>query len=194
MILVLTDENKVEITNKALEIKDFKVLWKYYNERQEGHDKAVAAFSILYWMYFFDSHFLQDYEDVDERYKAVQQFVYMGEEIDKIGIMEKAMGTYQELMDREQVAMYVVMKNNIDKIKDYAKHMVLGKPSRGKKADPKDTVPDTLENVVTFAEFQSVNNSLPEHEERLRKFKERLLLHMKSEVDIYGGGEKGAYE
>jgi len=39
-----------------------------------------------------------------------------------------------------------------------------------------------------------VNSSLPQQEEDLRKFKEKLQKHFKSEVDVYGGGETGAYE
>lgn len=194
MIVVLDENNKLILTEKALFIKDFRDLYNYYNKSLGGHDKAMAAFGIMYYMFFFDSPYLLDYPDEEERFKEVQKFVYKGEEISKIKLLEKAFETYKNLMDLEQVSLYLVMRNNVTKVKVYAENMVLGKKNTGGKKGEEDQIRDTTDIPVTFGEFQKVNSSLPNLEEELRLFKDRLMKFMKSSIDIYGGGEQGAYE
>lgn len=196
MIVFLNENNKLELTEKAMMIKDFRDLYYYYAVKLKNEDRAMAAFATLYFMHHFDSQFLVDYpNDLEQRFKAVQKFVYKGDEITKIKVYVQAEKTYLSLIDKEQTVLYVVMKRNVQKLKEYAENMVLIKSAGGSKEEiAEDVIKETLEVKVNWKEFNDINSSLPDQEEKLRKFKERLMEHFKSEVDIYGGGDTGAYE
>lgn len=193
MIVRLNENNTLELTEKAMFIKDFRDMYNYYSRKLNNEDRAMAAFAMMYYMYYFDSRFIIEYKDEKERFKAIKEFVYKGNEITEIKIFQKASETYQKLMDEEQTDLYVVMKANTYKLKEYAKNMVLIKPSHTGE-EVQDAISDAKEIYVSFSEFSKINLSLPEQEEGLRKFKERLQKHFKSEVDVYGGGDIGAYE
>lgn len=192
MIVVLNEDNRLELTDKAMMVKDFRELYNYYAGKLDNHNRAMAAFGVLYYMYYFDSHFLLDYPDESDRLKAVKAFVYLGGDISSTKVFKKACITYQDLMDQEQSANYVVMKRNVRKLREFAQAMVLIKEDEPADGEDRESVSTTVK--VRLKEFLETNSALPKQEEELRKFKERLQKHFNSQVDIYGGGTIGAYE
>ena len=198
MIVRLNDENKLELTEKAFIVRPFREMYNYYVGKLDNDDRAMAAFGVLYYMYYFDSQFLIKYPDEEERFKEVKKYVYRGEEISRIKVFEKAEEAYKELMDQEQTALYLVMKKNVDKLKDFAERMVLVKPQVKLEEDEDgNLVPKEDEEghiLVKLTDFMTTNSSLPKQEEELRAFRERLQQHFKNKMDVYGGGDLGAYE
>lgn len=197
MIVRLNEDNRLELSEKAMMVRDFRGLYKYYTDKLNDEERAMAAFGILYYMYFFDSQFLLDYpDDMDARLAAVKQFVYKGDKINTdTKVFRKAAETYCGMMDQEQSEAYVIMKGNFNKLKQYAKAMVLVQEDSPTEGEAREDVAPISQGIrVTFKEFTSVNASLPDQEKALNDFKSRLLQHFKSEIDIYGGGEMGAYE
>lgn len=196
MIIRLNENNVLELTEKAFFIQDFRALYNYYTQKLKNEDRAMAAFSVIYYMYYFDSRFLLLYEDEEERLKEVKKFVYKGDEITDIKVFRTASETYKSLMDEDQSALYVVMKKNVYKLKDFAENMSLVKVDNTatEEGDAPDTLVDIKGVYVTYKDFAAINSSLPQQEDALRKFKEKLQRHFKSEVDVYGGGDLGAYE
>lgn len=201
MIITLNQDNKLELTDKAFIIRAFRELYRYYAEKLNSEDRAMAAFSIMYYMHFFDSRFLLEHpKDLKVRLAEVKAFVYMGDKVNtETKLFKAAEELYKTLMDEEQSSIYLVMKNNVKKMKDYAEAMVLVKENSAEATEEEiatDSLPLTTTNKikVTFKEFREVNASLPEQEEILRKFKDKLLQHFKGNIDIYGGGDIGAYE
>ena len=197
MIVTLNIDNKLELTDKAMQILDFRELYNYYAVKLNNEERAMAAFGVLYYMYYFDSRFLDLHEDETDRLKAVKEFVYKGSEITKIKVFAKAAETYKKLMDEEQTMNYVVMKANVKKLRDFAKAMVLMKDEEQQTQEEKENDVPAKKSTgikVRLKEFLETNSALPKQEEDLTKFKERLLKHFDSQVDIFGGGSTGAYE
>lgn len=196
MIVILNENNILELTEKAFFIKDFRDMHNYYSGKLKNNDRAMAAFAVMYYMYYFDSRFLLEFEDEKERMTHVREFVYKGNEVTDIKVFRTACETYKELMNEEQTSLYVVMKKNVTKLKDFAKDMTLVKVNNTNTEEGKadDTITDIKGTYVTYKDFLAINSSLPQQEEDLRKFKEKLQRHFKSEVDVYGGGAIGAYE
>lgn len=196
MIIRLNENNVLELTEKAFFIKDFRDMYNYYAGKLKNDDRAMAAFSVMYYMYYFDSRFLIEFEDEEERFKEVRKFVFKGDEIDTIKIYTAACETYKALMDEDQTSLYTVMKKNVYKLKDFASRMTLFKKAETptEEGEVPDTVVETSDVYVTYKDFVAINSSLPSQEDDLRKFKEKLQKHFKSEIDVYGGGVIGAYE
>jgi hypothetical protein len=193
MIIVLDENNTLQLTEKAFMIGDFRELYDSYKDQE----LAMAAFSIMYYMYHFGSHFLYDYFDEKERFKEVQKFVYRGTEItySKIKI---AMDTYRDLYDKESVSTYLIMKRNVDKLKIYASKMELIIPvtetedEEGNVRTEKKLDPEMV--YVDYKEFVAINSMLPKQQQDLELFENRLIESVKNQIDIYGGGDLGAYE
>lgn len=176
-------------------IADFRELYDSYKDPEVG----MAAFSIMYYMYHFKSHFLEDFPDEKERFKEVQKFVFKGTEVVWARI-KIALETYKSLYDKEAVSTYLIMKANVEKLKEYAKRMTLVRV-----AEPS---PDMQENgavvhsvvdpdgpiYVDFKEFIAVNSVLPKQQEELDKYESRIIESVKNQIDVYGGGMLGAYE
>jgi len=195
MIIRLNENNALELTEKAFIIKDFRDLYNYYTAKLNNEERAMAAFAVIYYMHYFDSRFLLEFKDLKERFKQVKAFVYKGDEINRIKIFDKAEKTYIKLMDEEQTGLYVVMKANVTKLKEYAADMTLIKVTTpNAEGDSEDTITEVQGNYVSYKDFTAINSSLPQQEEDLRKFKDRLQKHFVSEVDVYGGGSLGVYE
>jgi len=192
MLLRLDENNQLVITEKAYFVREFRELYDYYYKTLSNPERGQAAFGVLYYMFNFDSDFLFEYEDEAERLKAVKAFVYKGEEVTNIKVFKRAVERYKSLMDASQTKAYVVMKQNFIKLRDYASRIVLS-PVREDVSDP-DYDPLTAPIQVDYKEFSAVNTLLPKQEEELRKFKETLQKHMVNEIDVYGGGDLGAYE
>lgn len=178
-------------------IADFRELYDSYKDPEVG----MAAFSIMYYMYHFKSHFLEDFPDEKERFREVQKFVFKGTEVVWARI-KIALETYKSLYDKEAVSTYLIMKNNVEKLKQYAKRMTLVPVE-----EPSD-VPDIQEDgtvkpkitdpngpiYVDFKEFIAVNSVLPKQQEELDKYESRIIESVKNQIDVYGGGMLGAYE
>lgn len=194
MIVILNENNVLELTEKAMLIKSFRDLYNYYTVKLKDEERAMAAFGVLYYMYYFDSQYLIDYPDEEERLKAVKKFVYKGDQINQTKIYKEAVETYKGLMDEDQTSFYTVMKANTFKIKEYAEDMVLTTGANTGESENNDTDIPVKGVKVSFTEFIKVNSTLPEQEELLRKFREKLQRNFKSEIDIYGGGDIGEYE
>jgi len=198
MVVRLNEDNRLELTEKAFLVKPFRDMYNYYVGKLDNDDRAMAAFGVLYYMHYFDSPFLLNYPDEDERFKEVKKYVYRGEEITRIKVFAKAEEAYKEMMDQEQTALYVVMKENVNKLKDFAKRMVLVKPEVEIEEDEEGNpiIRESSNNAiyVKLSDFMTTNSALPKQEEELRHFRERLQQHFKQEMDVYGGGDIGAYE
>jgi len=192
MLIRLDENHKIIITEKAYFVKEFRDLYNYYYTKLKKPDRGIAAFGIMYFMYNFDSDFLADYEDEDERFEHVRKFVYFGEEVTRIKLFEAAVSRYKSLVENSQTYAYVVMKNNFKKLREYAKRITLVDP-RADTSDP-DYDPNTVDLFVDYKEFAAINTLLPKQEEELRRFKETLQKHITNEMDLYGGGSLGAYE
>lgn len=195
MLLYLDDSNNIRLTDKALSIRVFRSLYDYYTIKLNSEERAIAAFGVLYFMYYFDSKFLLEYEDEELRLQHVREYVHLGSEINDTKVFKEARDLYKELSNTVQVQTYLTMKKNISKLILYAQSMILHRPSVNADIMEGDEEPiqdDTV--LVDHKEFSAVNSSLPKQQEDLKKYKTTLILDMQEQIDVYGGGELGAYE
>ena len=182
MLLTLDESNNVVVTEKFLLIKDLRNLYEKYKDKP---DMVQVYFSILYYMYHFDSRFLWKYRD-DEvaRYNAIKGFVYKGRAGLKCDVMKKAMLTYKMLYNEESISLYLTMRDNLQKMREYMGKTVLIKP----KSDDQESI------LIDSKEMVMLNKGIPEQWTLLDKFEKDLMEYTKANLDIYGGGAVGVYE
>lgn len=191
MITFLDENNKLQLTEKALMIDAFAKVYRKFPDKE----LAMAHFSVMYFMYNFDSIFLRDYEVEKERIAAVKKFIDRGSEVAIDRTMRKALDVYREIYFDDTTSMYLVMRRNVDKLKDYADKMVLISPLATIDPDSEFVpLPGIDFILVESKEFTTINSILPKQQEELVKFETRLVSNTKTKIDIYGGGTKGAYE
>lgn len=190
-MLTFIDENgTIQLTEKALHIGPFRKLYDSVNP-----ELGVAYFAMMYYMYAFDSKFARTIEDESQRLKEVRKFVHLGDQLKVTRTTRKAMDMYKELYDDEAASMYTVMRDNVQKLKNYAKMMTLVNPNAVLEDGEAGLLIAGVDFVLVDAkEFMLVNNMLPKQEEELTKFEVQLQDTVKNKIDIYGGGQKGAYE
>lgn len=189
MILVLDENGTLQLTEKAYMISAFRIFYDSFEDK----DLAMAYFSFMYYMYGFDSFYLRHFTEEQKRIAEVKKFVHRGSEIKVSRPVRKVMDVYKELFTEEASAMYLVMRENLEKLKKYAAKMVLFDPNIDDEAQGillagKDYV------LVESKEFAQVNSLLPKQQEELDKFEVHLLQSVKNKIDVYGGGSLGAYE
>ena len=185
MILILDENGKVQLTEKAMMIKVFEELYNNFIDKE----LAIKHFAYLYFMYSFDSEFLSRYPSKTKRAKAVRAYISGGSRIRASPRLKAASDTYIKMQNDGAVGVYLALKVNIDKLKNYAERMILVPPIKD--------VPADLENtpiLVTSKEFSEVNLLLPKLQESLNKYKSDIHDLLKSKIAIYGGGARGAYE
>lgn len=189
MLLYLDDHNEVQLTEKILLIKDLKAL---YNKHKKNHEVAMAHFATMYYMYHFDSRFLWLYRnDEVTRLREVRKFVANGKDVKICNTMQRAMKTYKQLYGEESVSIYLTMKDGFEKYKKYLDRAVLVAPNP---AEIEHLPPEEQPFLIEAKELMALNKAIPEQWKMLDKFKRELEEFAKAEVDIYGGGELGAYE
>ena len=193
MIIYLDENSNPTLTDKAFMIKPFRVLFDEFRDKEV----AMAHFALMYYMYNFDSKFLREYDTEKARMGAVKKFIYKGSEVTQCKKLRTAMEAYKDIYADETAEMYLVMRRNVDKLKDYADKMVLIDPSASMAEDLK---PEFLPMsgvdfiLVDSKEFTTINMMLPKQQEELTKFETKLVENSKAKIDIYGGGTKGAFE
>jgi hypothetical protein len=188
MIVHLDENNTLQLTDKAYMIDTFRLLY----DSMQDKELALAYFAFMYYMYNFDSKFLRDIEEEQKRMGEVKKFIFRGADIKVSRIVRRAMDTYKEIFEDESVSMYLVMRKNVGKLKEYAGKMVLFDPNIT--GDTTILLPGMDYVLVDTKEFTSVNSLLPKQQEELDKFEAHLLQAVKNKIDIYGGGSLGAYE
>ena len=185
MIIYLDENSVLQLTAKAMMINAFRKIY----DSSADKDLVMSHFAVLHYMYYFESKFLREYEDEEKRLREVKKFVNRGNEVKVSREMRRALDLTKKIYSEDLCDMYVIMRNNVDKLKDYAQKMSLS---------PLDNDGQELEIgkfvLVDSKEFMSVNNMLPKQQEELSKFEVRLQEAAKNNIDIYGGGELGAYE
>ncbi len=196
MILVLDENNELQLTEKAQMIDIFANLYSSYGTDTE---LAMSAFSVMYFMYNFDSDYLRRYSDERKRLVAVRKFVRRGSDIKITWILRKAMDLYKEIYTEDSGSMYLIMYENVQKLKHYASIMVLISPLIGMKADTdeeKENLPVSGVDyiLVESKEFVTINSMLPQQQRELDAFEIKLMQIIKNKIDIFGGGKLGAYE
>jgi len=182
MLLTLDESNNVVVTEKFLLIKDLRDL---YEKHKKNPDILNVHFGILYYMYHFDSRFLWEFRDDEvKRYNAIKAFLYKGRASLKCDVMRRAMRTYKQLYNEESVSLYLTMRDNLAKLKDYMAKTTLIKPD---KSDKESILIDSKEMIM-------LNKGIPDQWTLLDKFEKDLKEYTKANLDIYGGGSVGVYE
>lgn len=186
MLLTLDDNNNVVPTEQFLVIGALRKLYDKYNE---DHELAIAYLSCLFYMYHFDSHLLwENRDDEVARLVAVRKFIHRGKDVKICKVMGSAMKVYKSLYNKESVSMYLTMRDNIKKLREYMDVGVLIVPEDYVAGEgPAPVVIDSKELVL-------LNKNIPEQWKILDTFERDLQAYTKSKVDIYGGGQLGAYE
>jgi len=153
---------------------------------------VAVVFSYLHLMYDFDSHFVHEYEDEEERSREVRKAIHRGSEFKMTRTVTAAKDKYKELYDKEAVSLYSVLRNNVFKMKDYANRMVLVPPQISEEDLESGKMPTEI--LVDSKEFDLVNSKLTLQVDRLEEFEKRLQRFTKDKIDIFGGGDLGEYE
>lgn len=190
MILRVTDEGTLELTELALIVDEFASYW------EKDSTAALALFSVCHFMYHFDSHFT-DIEDEKLRLKEVRSFVKNGKEVTLTRTTHKIMAIYKELYSLELSSAYLTMKKNFKKLEDYAEQMQLAPEIlEVSEEEKKEGFPDKMYTgiKVDYKEFAAVNSLIPKQQKELSEFRSRLSNEVKANIEAYGGGNLGAYE
>jgi hypothetical protein len=191
MIVHLDENNKLKLTEKAMMIGIFKKVY----ESEKDPELAIAPFSIMYFMYNFDSKFLHEIPNEDKRLREVKKFVDRGTDVATTRTIRKAMDVYKELYASESTSSYLVIRENVGKLKDYASKMELMDPNILQDKEEDDLLQLGKDYIlVDSKEFTSVNTMVIKQQEELDKFEVKLIESAKEKIDIYGGGSLGAYE
>ena len=186
MLLTLDEHNEVIVTEKFLLVKDLRKLADKYKKTP---DTKVAHFACLFYMYHFDSHLLWEYRDDEvKRLAEVRKFIHNGNLVKICNTMQRAMKTYKTLYNMESVSLYLSMRDNMKKLKEYMSQAVLVVPVDYDKDN------DPVPLVIESKELILLNKTIPEQWKILDTFERELQEYTKSKVDVYGGGELGAYE
>jgi hypothetical protein len=190
MIIVTLDENnEIVLTPHALAIAEFRKLY----ERTPA-DQLPSAFGIIYYMYSYDSKFRRTISDHRERLREVKKFVHKGNDIAISRYMKEAMQVFESLYDETSMSAYFVLFDNLQKLKEYARSMLLRLPvDWTKDADLyKDEIDSAI--LVDYKEFSSINEQIPKTEALLKEFELKLKDEVLANIAAFGGGDIGYYE
>ena len=185
MLLTLDEENNVTVTEKFLIISDFRKYYDRYYDKKDP-DLVIAYFSMLYYMYHFDSRFLWLHKDESKRLYDVRKFIHRGKDVKVSPDVRRIMELYKSLYNEEQVSSYVTMRKSLTKIRSFAEKAVL--------VMPKDDDPDEPSILIDSKELVMINKEIPELWKRLDTFEKDLMKYTKSAVDIYGSKNLNVYE
>jgi len=186
MLLSINEENQVIITEKFLLISDFRKYYDRYYDKKDP-DLVVAYFSMLYYMYHFDSKFLWEYEnDESKRLAEVKKYIYRGKDVKITPDVRRIMELYKSFYNKEMVSSYITMRKSLAKLRLFADNAVL--------VMPPDADPDNPPILIESKELMAINKEIPELWKRLDKFEKDLLNYTKSSVDIYGSKSLNVYE
>lgn len=188
MLLRLDEHNNVVVTEKFLMVE---ILHKLHAKHKRTPEIAAAHFATLYYMYHFDSRFLWLHRDDEvKRLSEVRKFITNGKLVKICNTMQRAMKMYKTLYNEESVSLYLVMRDNLGKMKDYMGAAQLMAPTN---VDP-DAAEAANLLIIDSKEMREMNKAIPDQWKLLDGFEKELLEHTKSAIDIYGGGNLGAYE
>jgi len=185
MIITLDENNEIILTEQAMMIEKFRKLYE-----RTAPDMVPSVFGVIYFMYSFDSKFRRLIDDKKERYKAVKNFIYKGNDIKIDRYFREASELFEEIYSESSMDAYFVLLENLNKLKEYARAMVLRYPPEilGDKEAMQEY------NVVDYKEFSSINEQIPKTEQLLKDFELRLKDEILANISVYGGGDVGFYE
>jgi hypothetical protein len=190
MIIVTLDENnEIVLTPHAMAINEFRKLYEHI-----PIDLLPSAFGIIYYMYSYDSRFRRTISDHKERLREVKKFVHKGNDVPISRYMKEAMQVFKSLYDETSMSAYFVLFDNLQKLKEYARSMLLRLPPEWS-ADAetyKDEIASAI--LVDYKEFASINEQIPKTETLLKEFELKLKDEVLANIAAYGGGDIGYYE